>query len=254
MMWRRESEHDETGRAVHVALPEGYDEGTGRYPTIVCLDAQWTFGTVCDTALSLGLARLLPRVIVVGLGWDTDRAREVTRRRAAAYTPTEAVMPDFAAPGGERIGGGAGEHLAWMAATLRRLDDRYRTVAGERTLVGHSLSALFGLYCLFHQPDVCNRWLLASPSVWWDGRSILTIEAEQRRRGVERSGRVFMSVGSEEESLGSVPMITNARDVQRRLAVDHGERFDSTLVVLDGELHHSTIGAAVSRGLRWLYR
>jgi hypothetical protein len=30
--------------------------------------------------------------------------------------------------------------------------------------------------------------------------------------------------------------------------------FESTTVVLDGELHHSTIPAAVSRGLRWLYR
>ena len=82
MIWQRELHRFGEERVLHVALPEGYHDRDARYPVLVCLDAQWTFGTVCDVALNLGLARLLPRVIVVGVGWDTNAARQVTRLRA----------------------------------------------------------------------------------------------------------------------------------------------------------------------------
>ena len=39
-----------------------------------------------------------------------------------------------------------------------------------------------------------------------------------------------------------------------RLAARNAPPVDSTFALLDGEIHHSTIPAAVSRGLRWLYR
>ena len=89
MIWRREVHQLQDERVLHVALPEGYDDGAQDYPLLLCLDAQWTFGTVCDASLNLGLARLLPRVVVVGVGWQAAQARQVTRLRAESYTPTE---------------------------------------------------------------------------------------------------------------------------------------------------------------------
>ena len=78
---------------LHVALPEGYGSRAEPYPMLVCLDAQWTLGTVCDAALNLGLARLLPRVIVVGVGWAAHTAREVVHARARDFTPTVGALP-----------------------------------------------------------------------------------------------------------------------------------------------------------------
>ena len=56
MLWQRELHHHaDKGRVLHVALPEGYGTREEPYPVLVCLDAQWTFGTVCDAALNLGV-------------------------------------------------------------------------------------------------------------------------------------------------------------------------------------------------------
>jgi len=256
MIWQREVHHDEDGRALHVALPEGYGARSEPYPVVVCLDAQWTFGTVCDAVLNLGLARLLPRVVVVGVGWSTSSARETVRARAAAYTPTEAVIPPFVAPSmaGAAASGGGPAFQSWLLdRALPGLEARYRIDPAQRTFVGHSLSGLFGLYTLFTRPDAFDRWLLASPSSWWDDRVIFDVEQRSRESGPPLSGRVFLSVGSLEEQLGEIPMVANTTRMHERLAERRSPGFDTTFVVLDNELHHSTIPAAISRGLRWLY-
>ena len=38
---------------------------------------------------------------------------------------------------------------------------------------GHSFGGLFGLYVLFHQPDLFQYYTLASPSLWWGNGSFL---------------------------------------------------------------------------------
>ncbi|MCC6435536.1 MAG: alpha/beta hydrolase [Acidimicrobiales bacterium] len=257
MIWRREVHQLQDERVLHVALPEGYDDGAQDYPLLLCLDAQWTFGTVCDASLNLGLARLLPRVVVVGVGWQAAQARQVTRLRAESYTPTEAPYPPFMAPLGGRTGGGPA-YMDWLiTSALPEIERRYRVRPDERTVIGHSLSALFGVYTLLHAPQTFGRWLLASPSTWWNDRVIFDIESAQPRQAigaVAAPGRVFLSVGSEEQQVGEIPMIANTRDLHAVLQGPRRGGLDVTLAMLEGELHHSTIPAAVSRGLRWLYR
>ena len=77
----------------------------------------------------------------------------------------------------------------------------------------------------------------------------------ERRHAAEAGtvhGRVFMSVGAEEEANGFSPMVANAREMAERLGSRGHPGLDHTLVVLPAETHFSTIPAAVSRGLRWL--
>jgi predicted alpha/beta superfamily hydrolase len=255
MLWRRETHSLGEGLVVEVALPEGYDERDVDYPLVVCLDPQWTFGTVCDSALNLGLARLIPRVIVAGIGWDASSAREVLRLRGEAYTPTDATFPDRVAPrdAGPAPSGGAPRYQRWLRdEVLPFLDEGYRTRPGARVVVGHSLSALFGLYCLCTAPGTFSHYLLASPSIWWDDRVIFEIEDREARRPGSVAGRVFISVGADEEVGGLSPMVSNAREMAERLGGRGHPDLDHTLAVLPGETHFSTIPAAVSRGLRWL--
>ena len=76
-------EHDlGEDRLLTVQLPEDYARGARAYPLLLCLDAQWTFGTVCDSALILGLARRLPRAVIAGLGWRHARIRDTVIARA----------------------------------------------------------------------------------------------------------------------------------------------------------------------------
>ncbi len=254
MIWRHEEHPAPDGRRLRVALPEGYDDAGGDYPVLVCLDAQWTFGTVCDAALSLGLARFVPRVIVVGVGWQANAAREVTALRATAFTPTEAEVPSFVGAGEAVRGGGGPAYLRWLVHdALPDLEANYRIRREEHCFVGHSLSALLGVHALLDGDGPFRRWLLASPSSWWDGGSLF--ERERTTPPLSLAGqRAFLSVGSEEEQVGAIPMRANTERLADCFEARRAQGLDSTFVVLDGETHHSTVPAAISRGLRWLFR
>jgi hypothetical protein len=258
MLWQHEiHRYEDVGRTLQVALPEGYGSRAEPYPALVCLDAQWTFGTVCDAALNLGLARLLPRVIVIGVGWTASSAREVVHARAAAYTPTSAAIPSSVARSMAEapvFGQGPAFQHWLLDEALPAMHARYPIDPSQQTLIGHSLSGLFGLYTLLTRPQPFTRWLLASPSSWWDNKMIFDLEARSASEGPSPNGRVFLSVGSEEALIGEIPMLANTQQMFERLARRRRADFDTTLAILAGEMHHSTIPAAVSQGLRWLYR
>jgi predicted alpha/beta superfamily hydrolase len=259
MLWQREIHHHADGaRVLHVALPEGYGSRAEPYPVLVCLDAQWTFGTVCDAALNLGLARLLPRVMVVGVGWSARTAREVVHARARDFTPTDGALPAAVIRNmaGAPVFGGAQAFQGWLLDdALPELEASYNIDRAQRTLIGHSLSGLFSLYTLLTQPAAFSRWLIASPSSWWDKRVVFDLEQHNLAHGPALAGRVFMSAGEFEQCIGGeIPMLANTEEFHARLAMRHSPSFETVFRVLPGEIHHSTMPAAVSHGLRWLFR
>lgn len=258
MLWQREMHHHaDGGRVLHVALPEGYGSRAEPYPMLVCLDAQWTLGTVCDAALNLGLARLLPRVIVVGVGWAAHTAREVVHARARDFTPTVGALPAAVVRNmaGAPVFGEAAQFQRWLLDdALPGIESTYNIDVTQRTLIGHSLSGLFALYTLLTQPQAFSRWLIASPSSWWDKRAVFELEQHNLAHGPTLAGRVFLSAGELEQCIGGeIPMLANTEEFHARLAMRRSESFDTALRIMPGEIHHSTMPAAVSHGLRWLF-
>lgn len=259
MLWQRKIHHHaDGGRVLHVALPEGYGSRVEPYPVLVCLDAQWIFGTVCDAALNLGLARLLPRVIVVGVGWAAQSAREVVHARARDFTPTTGELPPAVVRNmaGAPVFGQAAPFQRWLLDdALPGLESTYNIDATQRTLIGHSLSGLFSLYTLLTRPQAFSRWLVASPSSWWDKRMVFDLEQHNLQHGPAPQGRVFLSAGELEQCIGGeIPMLANTEAFHARLAARRSQELDTTFSILPGEIHHSTMPAAVSHGLRWLFR
>lgn len=249
---RRLVEHDlGEDRVLTVQLPEDFQRGTREYPLLLCLDAQWTFGTVCDTALLLGLARLVPRVIVAGLGWRHAQIRDVVVARAHAYTPTTAEFPPEVVAPGDRtlVAGGGPAYLEFLASVVLPLLTRtYPVAASGRTLIGHSLSGLFGLYTAACRPTLFDRYLLASPSVWWHERYILSRLATSS----DLQGRLYMTMGEEEHLIAGCPMIDTARAAAAVLR-ERNPSFDAQFEVLPQEIHQTTIAGSVTRGLRRLF-
>jgi predicted alpha/beta superfamily hydrolase len=72
------------------------------------------------------------------------------------------------------------------------VDDRRRAVAG------FSFSGLFGLYLLFHRPEVFSSYLVGSPSLWWDDGRAFGWEEAWARSHDDLAARVFLSIGSNE--------------------------------------------------------
>lgn len=240
---------------VTVATPHGYERSRASYPLIVTLDAHWLFGTVHDLALSLSMGRVIPRVVVAGVGWPTGDLAEIARLRHRDSTPT--VAPFFDAGSGavqqDGTGGAEAFRTFLLDELLPELRSRYR-LGPPTMLVGHSLTGLFGVHTLLHRPESFDSYLLASPSLWWDDVVTLRVTepavAATRRR---LPARVYLSAGAEEGGdPRSAPfrMVPNVEELGRRLRGYAG--LDLQLEILAGETHHSTIGQSISRGLRAL--
>ncbi len=238
-------------RSHHVStwVPSRYDpDGDDAHPLIVCFDAQWTFGTVVDTIRILGLGKALPHAIVVGVGWDTDDLRELVQVRARDLTVSEAEAPALT---GVRLPadqvGGAEAFAEWfMGELLPDLESRWRI--SERVFVGHSFSALFGLHLLFNRPGSFQRWLLASPSVWWDERVMFDRLAALEVDKPSGPAAVFMSSG-ELETDDFSPHEEFAAAFRARQFPGIETEFRR----FPGETHSSTVPVAISQGLRWLF-
>jgi predicted alpha/beta superfamily hydrolase len=237
-----------------VATPNRYDRLDQPFPLLLTLDAPWMFGTVVDATRIMSMSREAPEAVVAGLAFATDDMAEYLRMRARWLTPTQYVPPAFTGAKGLVADecGRAAIHQAFVAEqVLPLLDATYRI--SERTLIGHSFSGLFALRWLLDAPEPFARYLLASPSVWWDDRVMFEIEAERGARGGDIDATVFLSVGGDERGEAPFDMAPNIGRLAARLRsrgypslrIDHQE--------MPGDHHSSTIGAAVSKGLRSLF-
>ncbi|MGF1596791.1 MAG: alpha/beta hydrolase [Acidimicrobiales bacterium] len=243
---------DETGflYEITVETPNRYPSTDDPFPLVVCLDGLWTYGTVRDSFRILSLGKRLPEAVVVGVAHAHPELREVMQQRAVDFTPTEFEAP---AETGVRLPadevGRAHRFRRFLVDTLvPQLCEDYR-VSDDRTLVGHSFSALFGLDTLLCEPAAFGRWVLASPSIWWDDRVMFAREAAHAAATPDVAARLFLSAGGDEIS-GSF----GGHDVfHRQLAARHhpGLRLDWALI--DGEDHRSVIPTALSRGLRAVF-
>ena len=139
---------------------------------------------------------------------------------------------------------------------LPLLEEKY--AHGERWYVGHSFSSLLGFQALFSHPELFTRWLLASPSIWWDNRAPLDAEELWAASHDDLDAAIFMAIGGLEPDLDPegtrYDMVANMQELERRLQSRGYPRLQVTSRVLPGETHSSTIGTALSAGLRWLHK
>lgn len=152
------------GHRLFLAVPKA-PPPPGGWPVLYMLDgnAAFDFLTADDLALAPGL-------VVVGVGYDTERqfARE---RRTLDFTapdgPGDGLRPDHVHEG--RTAGGAAIFHDRLTGPLRAAAEAGLPVdPARRTLWGHSFGGLFTLYALLARPGGFARYAAISPSIWWD--------------------------------------------------------------------------------------
>jgi predicted alpha/beta superfamily hydrolase len=182
-----------TRRDVLVYVPPGYDESKARYPVFYLQDGQnlfdpatafagqdWRADVTADEMIRSGE---IEPVILVGI-YHTDV------RRVSEYTPTRDRRI--------RKGGNASRYAHALAREIKPFIDReYRTLkdAGNSAVGGSSLGGLAALVAGLEYPRVFGGLAILSPSVWWDGRSIITAVRNFRPR---IRPRTWLDVGTAE--------------------------------------------------------
>ncbi len=133
-----------------------------------------------------GILRLgpeIPELIVVGVSYPVAGYRQTRHLRVVDYTPSSYPLADSVLSDDlgvdVRSGGGPDFLQVLKDELLPFIDDNYRTTP-DRALAGHSLGALFVAYALFEDPSYFGRYLISSPSLWWNEGEMFAREARSR--------------------------------------------------------------------------
>jgi predicted alpha/beta superfamily hydrolase len=229
---------------IHVYLPRGYPEEGRRYPVIYLLDSEYSFGCVSYVVRRLIKGREIPPAIVVGVSYEVPY-EEFYRRRERDYTPSAAHLEEFPA---------AGHGPAFFQFIEKELipfvNATYATEADDRTLVGLSFSGLFSTWVLFNRPEVINRYVIISPSLWWDNGLCFRDEEAYAKGHRSLRARVYLVAG-ERDGRNIV------KDVPR--LIDRLESRSYTGLALGGglledETHRTIFPNAVTKGLRFVFK
>lgn len=179
-------------RTLNIHLPAGYDTATtADFPVVYVLDgsANEDFPHIAGLAQFMEMYRLMPRSIIVGIA-NVDRYHD--------FTPPSHVQEDL------RTLPQAGGSAAFMDFLEREVgpfvEAHYRT-ARPYAIIGQSLGALLATQVLFERPHLFDQYILVSPSLWWDGGSLVDRADAFVRAHAHSAKQIYLSLGMEGEEM-----------------------------------------------------
>ncbi len=229
-----------------IALPKNYSREHKNYPVIYLLDANIFFGLFTDTVRLLQYGQEIPDVIIVGIGYPEGKDHLYLRNRD--FGPTSYDMPDIA--------GGADKFLRFMNKELKPyIKSMYPIDEKDITLAGDSMSGLFALYTLFHQSDSFKRYIIGSPSMYWDDAITFSYEKSYFNTHKTLNANIFISAGAFEaiNEPAFAKMVENVVELSGILVKRNYLGLKLTTHIFENETHLSVIPATFSRGLREVF-
>ena len=235
-------------------------------------DANGLFGATVDAIRGMQIVAQLPSLLVVGIGYRAGAIAETVAVRHRDLTPSE--DPFFEDPLADQpTMGGAARTLAFIRQELMPwVASHFDISPTGATYFGHSLGGLFGAWVLLGQPETFDRYIIGSPSTWWDGNKMAEHEAAYATDHDDLRAEVFFAIGAEETFDGRIRESANLPAEQRELVtvlpldmVEDLNRLVDTLrrraypglsmrhEVLADEVHVTVAPLIVSRGLRHLF-
>ena len=236
---------------IFIALPANYRSADTTYPVLYCTDANTGFAVTTQIIRVMQLDNELPQIIIVGIGYRSgDTLSKWSELRSRDLTPTS--VPN-------EVTGGAPKFLRFIREELMPFIKKNYRASGDAAYAGYSHGGLFGLYALFHEPSTFNRYVIGSPSIFYDSLVTLKYEADYAAKHSDLAARVFMSVGELEEKADPLlppayKMVTNMQQLADNLLSRRYPSLHLQTVLFPGETHLSGYPCAMSRGFRVIYQ
>lgn len=249
---------------INVGLPPNYSQENTKYPVVYVTDAGSNFSGLMSSLPLMQLVNDLPHFILIGIDYKSKKSNDSMSLRNRDLTPTndsiwmsgQKEMYKIFGDLPEAEPGGAKEFLEFIDHKVKPLiNDKYHVNSSDQTYCGFSLGGLFGLFTLFTSPKSFNRYVIGSPSIWWDNKHILQIEEEYSKNNKELPAKIFMSAGDLEEEGDSdaFRMVTNIKSLSKTLKKRNYEGLTIKTVILEDETHCSAVAATLNRGLRSVF-
>ena len=247
-----------------ISLPMGYQSNdTVSYPLIIQTDAYRSFSIVKGiTDVFTTPGTLIPKVIIVGIGYGgkgTDALLKWALGRTYDLTPInledvnsnmELSFKNMGIKGVKVKTGGAQTFLNFIKSELLPfIESNYRINNSNKLLSGYSFGGDFGLYVLFKEPGLFEKYLIGSPGVHFGDGIIYKYEEEYHKSHTELNAKVFISVGGLEPynypEFKKITNIIKSRNYDKLILETH---------VFEDEDHYSAAPGTYSRGLLKLYK
>ena len=256
-MFCMKSEHVGDDFQIYVQLPRSYAGSEQTYPTLYLTDGDDLFPLVTGILHALYLDRAAPDMLVVGIGYGAD-SEEPGNRRLFDMGATRASFPKVPGTEGEpRQAGGGGENFLRFIRDelIPHIEKTYRTDPANRAYAGLSFGGLFGAYILFNHPNIFQRYILCSPSLWWDDCISFKYEAQYAETHTDLPARVFLTTGSKEKIEGWEAFVEQDPNVDKfaeKLAARPYPSLAFRFNVEEGD-HAYSQPSALTKGLRFIF-
>ncbi len=240
------SQHTGREYRITISLPYAYskphvegwpfDDTPDKWPVVYLLDANWYVGMVTDIVRSMAWCGGTSDAIVVGIGYPVDENPqaawlEMMARRNMDFTPVRSEEREKRI--GEftkrpiRTGEADRFHKFIKNELIPLIEQEYQADSSRRVLAGHSLGADFATFALFHEPEIFDTFIIASPGPGDEDRFAFKAEETFAKEHTKLAAKVYLSVGGLEESVDN----TTVTDTLRFAAVLESRNYDGLSLV-----------------------
>lgn len=179
-------------RTLNIYLPESYDHGNNNYPVIYLLDGSLDEDFIHIAGLtqfgSFPWVKLNPECIVVGIA-NVDRIRDFS-----FPTKNEEDQEKYPTSGASKA------FISFLKSEVVPMVEKKYRVNAPSTLIGQSMGGQLATEILFRNPDLFDNYIIVSPSLWWDDKSLLTAKPKP----LEGNKKIYITVGKEDKVMVEV--------------------------------------------------
>ncbi|WP_343631679.1 alpha/beta hydrolase-fold protein [Fluviicola sp.] len=178
-------------RIVNIYLPQGYNPADSvKYPVIYLLDGSADEDFIHVAGLvqfyNFEWVNQVPKSIVVGIA-SVDRQRDFT----FPSTHEDQKKGRFVNTGH------SDKFIAFIEKELQPFMAAKYKANTDKTLIGQSLGGLLATDILLKKPGMFNRYIIISPSLWWDYGSLLELNSALLSEGYNKPTDIYIGVGKE---------------------------------------------------------
>lgn len=235
-------------RILNIYLPEGYkvDDST-KYPVIYLLDGSADEDFIHIAGLvqfnSFEWVNQVPKSIVVGIA-TVDRRRDFT-----FPTAIEKDQKRFA------TSGHSDKFIAFIEKELQPFIDKKYKTNDSKTIIGQSLGGLLETEILLKKPTLFNKYVIVSPSIWWNNGSILNQDSVIFQKNFNQNTDIYIAVGKEGLTPTEIPRVmeVDANLITEKIKASKSKNIKVYFDYFPQENHANILHPAVSNSFKFFY-
>lgn len=235
-------------RALNIYLPEGYSpDSVTKYPVIYLLDGSADEDFIHVVGLiqyfNFPWIDAVPKSIVVGVS-NVNRKRDFTFKTSnLAFVQKMGydtlVYSNY---------GGSEKFISFIENELKPYMDKHYKTTPQSTIIGQSLGGLLATEILLSKPYLFNKYIIISPSLWWDNESLLDKARQLSKMQNNHPIQIHISIGKEGKT-----MIHGAKKLYQSIKKYGNKNNKVYFEYLSKEDHASISHLAIYRALKLLY-